>query len=268
EILAILENLFIGNRPERGEMRIDERCSVDFRRIRNPLLIFASYGDLITPPHQALNWIPAVYGSTEALQAAGQRIVYLINPHVGHLGIFVSARVARFEHRAILEHVEELEALPPGLYEMRILNPTGDPDCRRPQYSVVFEKRRVEDLRFNYPQEAFERARRVSEWNEAFYRTFVSPWIRAFTTSGSATLLRWLHPMRVRCYSFSEQLNPWMAEIAAWAELVRRNRQPVATDNLFFRMEKEVSQAISRTLDIFRKLRDHLYEVMFRTLYG
>lgn len=268
EILAILENLFIGNRPERGEMRIDERCSVDFRRIRNPLLIFASYGDLITPPHQALNWIPAVYGSTEALQAAGQRIVYLINPHVGHLGIFVSARVARFEHRAILEHVEELEALPPGLYEMRILNPTGDPDCRRPQYSVVFEKRRVEDLRFNYPQEAFERARRVSEGNEAFYRTFVSPWIRAFTTSGSATLLRWLHPMRVRCYSFSEQLNPWMAGIAAWAELVRRNRQPVAADNLFFRMEKEVSQAISRTLDIFRKLRDHLYEVMFRTLYG
>ena len=46
-------------------------------------MIFASYGDNITPPHQALGWIPAVYASTEDLKQAGQRIVYLTNPHVG-----------------------------------------------------------------------------------------------------------------------------------------------------------------------------------------
>ncbi|WP_276202605.1 DUF3141 domain-containing protein [Marinobacterium rhizophilum] len=45
--------------------------------------------------------------------AAGQRIVYLLNPHVGHLGIFVSAMVARLEHRAILESVGEFESLQP-----------------------------------------------------------------------------------------------------------------------------------------------------------
>ena len=55
------------------------------------------------------------------------------NPHVGHLGIFVSASVARLEHRAILESLAEIEALEPGLYEMKIDNPTGDPDCHRPQ---------------------------------------------------------------------------------------------------------------------------------------
>lgn len=176
--------------------------------------------------------------------------------------------MARFEHRAILESVDDLEALAPGLYEMKILNPTGDPDCRRPQYAVAFEERRVEDLRFDYPREAFEKVRKVSELNEAFYRTFISPWVRAVSTPWSATLLRWLHPMRVRCYLFSERFNPWIVWIAAWAELTGKNRQPVAADNPFFVMEQKVSQAISQVLDAFRKLRDHLYEAMFKAMYG
>ncbi|MFG1466864.1 DUF3141 domain-containing protein, partial [Xanthobacter sp. DSM 24535] len=102
EILAIVENLFVGNRLEEGRLRICAGCHADLRRIRNPLVIFASYGDDITPPHQALGWIPVVYRDTDDLKAAGQRIVYLVNRHVGHLGIFVSAKVARLEHRAIL----------------------------------------------------------------------------------------------------------------------------------------------------------------------
>ncbi len=61
EILAIVENLFVGNRLEEGKVRICPGCTVDLRRIRNPLVIFASEGDDITPPHQALGWIPAVY---------------------------------------------------------------------------------------------------------------------------------------------------------------------------------------------------------------
>ena len=100
EIVTIVEDLFIGNKLEQGQLRIDDHCAVDLTAIKNPLVIFASYGDNITPPHQALGWVPAVYKSTDALKKAGQRIVYLTNPHVGHLGMFVSASVARFEHRA------------------------------------------------------------------------------------------------------------------------------------------------------------------------
>jgi hypothetical protein len=135
------------------------------RRIRNPLVIFASYGDNITPPYQALGWIPVVYPKNQDLERAGQRIVYLTNPHVGHLGIFVSASVARLEHRAILESLPELEALPPGLYEMKIDNPSGSPDCRKPSYSVRFERRRVEDLKADYPHAALERVSQVSAFN-------------------------------------------------------------------------------------------------------
>jgi hypothetical protein len=51
--------------------------------------------------------------------------------------------VARLEHRAILESLAEIEALAPGLYEMKIDNPSGDPDCHKPSYSIRFEPRQV-----------------------------------------------------------------------------------------------------------------------------
>ncbi|HCE22282.1 MAG TPA: poly(3-hydroxyalkanoate) synthetase, partial [Hyphomonas sp.] len=57
EILAIVENLFIGNRLEKGLVKLGAHCEIDLKQIRNPLVIFASHGDNITPPHQALGWI-------------------------------------------------------------------------------------------------------------------------------------------------------------------------------------------------------------------
>ncbi|HWR88504.1 MAG TPA: DUF3141 domain-containing protein, partial [Acidiferrobacterales bacterium] len=77
EIVSIVENLFIGNRLEEGGFRICECCHADLRRLKSPMLVFASSGDNITPPQQALGWVPAVWPTTQALIAAGQRIVYL-----------------------------------------------------------------------------------------------------------------------------------------------------------------------------------------------
>ena len=212
EILATVENLFIGNRLEQGQVQLDmcemePACVVDLKRIRNPLVIFASSGDNITPPHQALAWLPAIYPSTEALKAAGQRIVYLINPHVGHLGIFVSATVAQHEHRAILENIEVFKDLAPGLYEMKIgkavetapargAKKTARGDTPPARHEVRFEERRVEDLKFDYPREAFEKVAAVSQWNEWAYRTWVSPWIKWSANPASAFIQKWAHPMR------------------------------------------------------------------------
>mgnify|MGYP000865335447 CR=1 FL=1 len=67
---AIEELESIVKRLEEGKVRIDAHCFADLKRIRQPLIVFASYGDNITPPHQALGWIPAVYGNTAALKAA------------------------------------------------------------------------------------------------------------------------------------------------------------------------------------------------------
>jgi len=268
EILAIVENLFIGNRLEEGGFRICERCYADLRRIRNPLVVFASWGDNITPPHQALGWIPAVYRDTEDLKRAGQRIVYLTNPHVGHLGIFVSAGVARLEHRAILEGLGEIEALAPGLYEMKIYNPGGDPDCHKPAYAVRFEERQVADLRKDYPHEAFERVRQTSEFNEAVYKAFVSPWVRAFANPWTAELLKWAHPMRWSRYAFSEAFNPWMRGLAWLAEIVERERRPLAKGDPMLAAEKSAIEGVTAWAEYGRKQRDEEYERLFELLYA
>ena len=268
EIVAIAENLFIGNKLEQGEFRICEGCFADLRRIRNPLVIFASYGDNITPPYQALGWIPVVYKDTEDLRQAGQRIVYLTNPHIGHLGIFVSASVARFEHRAILESLDEIEALAPGLYEMKIDNPSGNPDCHRSEYTVRFEARQVEDLQFPRQTEAFERVRETSEFNETLYRTFVSPWVQASTNPWVAESLKWLHPMRTSRYMFSETFNPWMRGIAAIADSVARGRTPLPQDHPMMEQEQAFIDQVSVAIEHMREARDGAYERAFDQLYG
>jgi hypothetical protein len=268
EIVAIVENLFIGNKLEQGEFRICEGCIADLRRIRNPLVVFASYGDNITPPHQALAWIPAVYKDTDDLKRTGQRIIYLTNPHVGHLGIFVSASVARLEHRAILESLDEIEALEPGLYEMRIDNPSGDPDCHKPQYAVRFEERQVVDLLFPHQNEVFERVREVSEFNEALYRTFVSPWVQATVNPWAAESLRWLHPMRTSRHMFSEAFNPWMRGVAILADAVAKDRHPLPEDHPLLKQEREFIGQVSEVLENGRTARDSAYEQAFSSLYG
>ncbi len=268
EILSIVENLFIGNKIELGTMKICDHCYVDLKRICNPIVIFASSGDNITPPHQALNWIPTVYPTTADLKKAGQRIVYLLNTHIGHLGIFVSASVAKLEHRAILESLGEFDALKPGLYEMKISDPTGDPDCRKPQYTVHFEEREVEQIHYAHPQKSFEKVQAVSEWNELFYKNMVSPWITAFANPLSADMLKRLHPMRVGNTMFSEKLNPWMLPIKMLAPSLAKARMPVGDGNQFVAKEEEVSTSISRTLDSYRQIRDNASENLFTMLYG
>jgi hypothetical protein len=261
EITAIVENLFVGNRLESGELRICEGTTIDLRNIRNPLVIFASHGDNITPPHQALNWIAEVYGSTAALEAAGQRIVYLTNPHVGHLGIFVSASVALREHRAILGALDEVASLPPGLYEMLI---DGEASALR----VRFERRRVEDIGFRYPREAFEQVRKLSEWNTDLYRKLVSPWAQALASPWSAELFKWFHPMRASRWIFSARFNPWMAWVGPAAAVVAEHRRRAAPDNPFLALERETSRQVAEAFGRWRVIRDAAQEDAFRALFG
>lgn len=268
EITATVENLFIGDKLERGEMQLHEGCTVNLKRIKSPLLVFASHGDNITPPRQALHWIRHVYPTTDQLKAAGQRIAYLINPHVGHLGIFVSAKVAKLEHRAILEHVRELESMKPGLYEMKIANPTGDPDCSHDQYKVRFEERRIEDLCESIPDKPFEAVRRASEWNDQLYRWMLRPWVRAFANPFTAETLRRLHPMRITRTMWSEQLNPAMWGIMALAPVVQSNRLQAAENDPLREKEKETSALIAEGLHKVAEARDDLAESLFRQVYG
>lgn len=268
EILAIIENLFVGNRLEQGTLSVCHGCVADLRRVRNPLIIFASFGDNITPPHQALGWIAAVYKDTADLKAAGQRIVYLVNSHVGHLGIFVSASVARLEHRAILESLSDVAGLPPGLYEMRINNPTGDPDCHKGAYTVRFEERSVEDIQFPVDHRAFERVKSMSERLDELYTAVPSKWVQAATNPITAAAMEWLHPMRVSRMMFGSAFNPAMHALASVASAIRAERHPVSDDAPLKKAEMMIADAIGESLMQWRKLRDAALEGLFVGVYG
>ena len=57
EMQWIADNLFVGNRLSTGQIRTSDGVRVDLRNITAPIIVFCSWGDNITPPQQALDWI-------------------------------------------------------------------------------------------------------------------------------------------------------------------------------------------------------------------
>ncbi len=267
EILWIVNNLFIGDRLEKGVLKVGPNHEIDMRKMDDPLVIFASSGDNITPPHQALHWISEVYPTTEELKEAGQRIVYMINPHVGHLGIFVSAAVARREHRAIIEHIENIRALKPGLYEMIIEAETGEPDPLKDQFIVRFEERSIDDVKFNVQADSFSRMAAVSEANESLYMNYGRPLVRAMMQGVDHKAMRWLNPSRLSRYGFSDKVNPAMSVFEGLAEMVRKDRKRASDKNVMLYAESRLSDYMVTLLDSYRNQRDNASELLFRLMY-
>lgn len=263
EIVAIVERLFVGNRLEQGRFQVCPCCVVDLHRIRNPLLIFASAGDNITPPQQALGWVRQVWPTTEALVAAGQRIVYLLHPVAGHLGIFVSSEVARREHRAMLAHINALESLPPGLYQMQL----GQADDSGVA-AARFEPRRVEDLPIALQPEAFAAVSARSEALDALYQQWISPWICAWANPWSAQLHKWSHPLRVDRYRFASAFNPWALSVRLMAEAMRAQRQALDRDSPWIAAERQTIAGFSDALENGVAWRDAWCDSLFGAVYG
>jgi hypothetical protein len=176
--------------------------------------------------------------------------------------------VARLEHRAILDSLKKIEALSPGLYEMKIDNPTGDPDCGREAYSVRFEERRVKDLKFPENRPAFRRVAEASTQLDALYSATLGKWIEATTTPLSAQWLEWLHPMRVSRYAFASNFNPWLRALAPIAAAVARDRHAVPDTNPLKDREIESSDTMRDLITRTRELRDQGYEFWFEALFG
>ena len=230
-------------------------------------MIFASDGDEITPPYEALSWVAAVYKTTEELKAAGQRIVYMIHPKIGHLGIFVSSEVARKEHNAIFGNIDELDRLKPGLYEMKVLEGALKGDCEIPTLKARFEERTIENIACHYSRKNFERVRQVSEFNDKIYSQWVSPFVQMSSNPVAATMMRWLHPMRTTRYMWSGLLNPAMWGVAALAPLVRANRLQATSNGSLRKMEGETSKFIADALHEAKEGIDKESKQVFRFLY-
>lgn len=268
EILWIVNNLFVGDKLEKGKLCLGPNHSIDMKNLDDPLVIFASSGDNITPPQQALHWISELYPTTDDLKAAGQRIVYMINPHIGHLGIFVSAKIARREHRAIIEHIENIRALKPGLYEMIIERETGEKDPLKDQFVVKFVDRRIKDVRFPGDQGAFERLVEVSKANEELYLQFGRPLMKMIMSGVNTEALRWMSPMRVSRYIYSDRVNPFMKVFELMAGQVKAQRQAADETNTFRYAERRMSDNIVAKLNAYRDTRDSMAEMTFNMLYS
>jgi pimeloyl-ACP methyl ester carboxylesterase len=275
EMEWIADNLFVGNKLSEGELRTTDGLRVDMRDIRSPIVVFCSWGDNITPPQQALGWITDIYRDDAEIVANGQTIVYTLHQSIGHLGIFVSGKVASREHSELTSCMDMIDVMPPGLYEAVITEvdaATENPGLVDGRYLFTLYPRSLNDIRALGGNSAeddakFEAVARVSEVNRHLYDLFARPIVRSVATPASAEMAREQHPNRLRFSIFSDE-NPFMSVVKEAAEAVRADRQPVEQDNLFLAMERGVASSIDVMLSMWGNARDLMTEQLFLQTYG
>ena len=273
EMEEITSELFVGNKLTQGKIVAADGTRIDLRKIRTPIVVVCSEGDNITPPPQALNWILDLYDDVDEIRANEQTIVYTVHPTVGHLGIFVSSKVALKEHAEFVDSLDLIETLPPGLYEMVIeeehLESEGKA-AEHPEYNVRFATRTFEDiLAYDDGREdelPFRTLAKVSETNQGLYNQLMSPWIKAMTTPQLAEAMRLMHPQRQANLWLSD-LNPWMAGVKWAAEQVRSNRAELPADDRFRAAEKAWVDRVEQGIESWTEARDRMVEQVFKTVW-
>jgi hypothetical protein len=275
EMQWIVDNLFVGNKLATGALRTAEGLRIDLRNIKSPIIVFCSWGDNITPPQQALGWISDIYDHEREIAANGQTIVYCLHQSIGHLGIFVSGKVATKEHREFTTCMEMIDLAPPGLYEA-VITDVG-PDTQNAaliegRYLFRLESRTLSYVRAivaNSPEDdrRFATAARVSDVGLGLYRNLLQPAVGLMTSKPAAEAIRAMHPNRLRFAIFSDQ-NPLMSPVEALAKSVRDAREPVAPDNPLLAWEQAIAGWISLCLETYGSARDAFAEAFFLNAYG
>jgi pimeloyl-ACP methyl ester carboxylesterase len=269
EISWIVENLFIGNRLGRGRALLNERTHVDLREINSPIIIFASHGDNITPPQQALGWIADHYNDVEEIRARGQRILYTLHENVGHLGIFVASSVAKKEHEQIVSTLKAIEALAPGLYEMVITEERGEGIHK--EFKVAFAARTIEQVveqcGGDDSDAPFATVARFSELSTEVYDLTLRPFVEAMSNDSMAQFLAHASPMRLQRWMQSDR-NPLVSPVKDLAEQVRAQRQPASDDNPFRLMERLGADLVTQWWDGMRDAQNAMIEWNFHLLWG
>jgi len=275
EMQWIADNLFVGNKLSTGGLRASDGRRIDLRNVTSPIIVFCSWGDDITPPQQALGWVTDLYEDEKEIAAAGQTIVYTLHETIGHLGIFVSGKVATKEHSEFASCMGLIDLLPPGLYEAvitEVKEDTENPELIEGKYLFRLESRTLDQIRAlgETPPEderRFATVARISEMNRNLYRTFASPLVRAAFPAPVAELVRQLHPHRLR-FSVLSDRNPFLWPVKMLAPRVRAARRAVPLENPLLSLERAVSSWIISSLDAAGAIRDAATEATFLGIYG
>jgi hypothetical protein len=275
EMQFLVDQLFIGDKLTRNQLRSSDGTTFDLRNVTSPIIVFTSMGDNISPPQQSLGWILDLYRDVDDIRATGRTIVYCLNPTVGHLAIFVSSKVAAKEDEEMVRLMDLIDCLPPGLYEMVISPRQAAAQVGtegQGAWMSRFEARTLDDIRAlgrnsEADDRAFAAVARMSELTHSVYRTFWQPAIRAMVTQPAANLTRALNPLRLSYTLFADS-NPLMKGVEKLAAEVNAVRQPVAPDNPFLQLQKQVSDQIVTVLDAYRNTRDRTEEETFFAIFG
>ena len=245
----------------------------DLRNIKAPIILFASMGDNITPPQQAFNWVADVYGSTDEIKARGQVIVGLMHESVGHLGIFVSGKVAKKEHRADRLGAEVDRDAAAGA--VRDVDPGAQGTRRRGGRVRGGVQRASARGRGRAPQPLRPRRREAVRGGGDDLRIQPAR-VRALRAAAGAVDVE-----RVRGEAASAVPSAALSALGAvgpqsvarvarpdresWS---RRSAAATAEDNAALKIEKAASRAISASLDYYRVVRDATSEAAFFQTYG
>jgi hypothetical protein len=276
EIEQIVEDLFVGNKLARGEMMAGNEA-INLRNITSPIVVFASWGDNITPPPQALDWIIDTWGDERAIAAAGRTIIYVLHESVGHLGIFVGGEIARKEHDQLVTSLDVIESLPPGLYEMKLEPKAGKEALRWEQlepgdYTVQYQHRTMDDIRAVNPEgreeeTIFSTISKVSELNTAMYKSWFRPWVRMVAKRPVADAMGKLHSLRLQRQMFSDAF-PLAPFIREFAKQARSRRAHVDDDHPLRKLERTISEQITHALDQHRDHHNDATVAWTRFMFG
>jgi pimeloyl-ACP methyl ester carboxylesterase len=275
EMQYIADNLFVGNKFSTAQIVTRDGIRLDLREVKSPIICFCSHGDNITPPQQALDWILDNYESVDEIRRSGQTILYCLHETAGHLAIFVGTKVAAKEHAGFVNYMELVDAMPPGLYEIVISDKPKTQSSGTVgvgDYDLRIEPRDTNDIRalgHNSidDEREFETVARVSKLNNALYRMYLQPWVRAICSPQFSRATRGIHPLRLSYSSLSDK-NPCARAISPLAERVRGKRKAPASTNPFLAMQSQWSEAITQALTLYGDTRDRIEEHMFHTIYG
>lgn len=304
EIRWIVENIFVGNGLARNTAQLEPGVNIDLKTIHAPIIIFASYGDNITPPQQAVSWVMDTYSDEREIEVCGQRIVYMIHEDVGHLGIFVSSSIANREHKSIATLLSTIEVMPPGLYELVIEDTHGE--GKEMQFTVNLAPRTFKDLEkinnSRHDEEIFRAVNRFSKAQTQVYEAYIRPYIKAMSNDITANYLRVINPLRLQRSLWSSKnpfanvirtlnftpvaINPmpqnakepvsthtaikkqqeYMAGTNAAAPLPAK--QPLLANNFFVQMEKLMMDNLINTIDFYRDWQGYAQENFFFNFWG
>jgi tellurite resistance protein len=166
--------------------------------------------------------------------------------------------------------LKTIEALAPGLYEMKIDEMEGDEGNEH--FFVSFHDRKMQDILTTVvndrdQEKDFAAVARLSELGAQTYDMALRPVLQGLVTQQSADALRDSHPSRVsrKLFSDANPLLPMMAPLVEWA---RDKRQKTTPDNPFLAVERLMANSLMQTMDLVRDLRDAAYENTFLAIYG